>query len=495
MRQERAFEPAARLRPGHAILFLALSALLLSWPALVNRSSIFFPDTVNYVRSGEVAWKTVGKAVGLAAPTPVIAAPTAADVDTKNQATIDQKAPLAGRSIYYGVFAQAIRAVAGFTAIAVAQALLIGLVLLLALRRLGVTGWGGRLLVMGGVALGTTLPFFAGVAMPDVFAALTIVPVALLIAYRDRMAAGEQAFWLLAIVVACMFHMSFAVAGFATLVLAAGLAWGRLRRTVGSFALLAGALFLGAALLSAANVAVERFTKQAFMPIPFLLARTIGDGTAAPVLRERCRHEKLATCYWLPAMPLHSNDFLWDLKHPTVKPWIGMTDPEKRQVAAEQRTIVLAAVAAHPVEQVVAAFRNSAEQLTTVDLMEFRNQPNFTWIFSKTLSEEFRAYEQSPLWRGTFSLPLLSRLSLVVYLAALVGSLLLLLLWRRLPIATDDRLRLACSIMLAGLLANAAVHGALSAVFGRYQGRVSWIALFVLLVLLVRMGLERRRLA
>jgi hypothetical protein len=45
-------------------------------------------------------------------------------------------------------------------------------------------------------------------------------------------------------------------------------------------------------------------------------------------------------------------------------------------------------------------------------------------------------------------------------------------------------------VLLAGIVANAVISGAISGVFDRYQGRVAWLALFGFLVLAAR---ERRR--
>ncbi len=85
-------------------------------------------------------------------------------------------------------------------------------------------------------------------------------------------------------------------------------------------------------------------------------------------------------------------------------------------------------------------------------------------------------YRNTAIAQGWMPLAQISILMRAVYFAGLVGIGMMLWQRGRGVIAGDSAEVRFVLLLLVGIAANAAVSGAISGVFDRYQGRVAWLA-------------------
>jgi hypothetical protein len=470
----------------HGAVWAAGSALLLVvllLPAWINRQPVMYPDSVGYFHAGYAAIKQVKREADIhLRHRPPSEAPSLARQQSDGVAT--------ARSVYYGLTYVAGYVLGGVWALALGQALLAAACLLLAGRRAVALKPPWIVAALCAIALASGLNVFAVTAMPDVFAGLMLLSAGMLLAYGKAMARGEKIFWLAVVLLACLYHK--AHLAILALTLAASLLLPFVRREgLRDFLLLAAAGLIALLGHYAVDLAVRAATGKAPISTPFLLARMVGDGTAERYLRETCPARPFATCAYLSRMPMTENDFLWS--HAPDVGVMGVAPAKVRAaIAGEANAIVLGAFAAHPLEQIAATARNVVAQMGDVGVREYRLLPTDTIAPIPMLRWALDRYASSGIARGWMPLGAISAVMRAVYFASLVG--IGTLLWRRrggpVPALAPARLVL---LLLAGIVANAIVSGAIAGVFDRYQGRVAWLAPLGFLVLLAMMLAERAR--
>jgi hypothetical protein len=459
-------------------LVLLLVGLLL--PAFVNRQPIMYPDSVGYFHSGYAAIKQAKSILDAhqGSPAPTAPALTSRQADGVTTA----------RSVYYGLTYVAGYWLGGVWALALGQALVVLAALVLAARHAVPLDPLRRIAVLGALVVLTGLNVFAVAAMPDLFAGLMLLAVALVLAYAPQMTRLEYAFWLGLIALAGLYHKAHLAILAVTLVLAAPLVW---RRRGRDLLLLAGAGLLAWVGHMAVDVAVTKATGKPPIAPPFLLARLVGDGTAERYLRDVCPKRKLATCAFLDKMPMTENDFLWS-REPDRSVMGGADRQTRAAIAAESGAIVLGTLQAYGGEEAAAAARNVMRQLGDVGVSEYGLTPKDEVAPIPMLAWALDHYAKSAIAQGWMPLMEISVLMRSVYFAALVG--IGMMLWQRgrgqLPKDSDEVGFVL--LLLIGIAANALVAGAISGVFDRYQGRVAWLASLGFAVLLVKMLNERR---
>lgn len=460
-------------------LALLLVGLLL--PAFVNRQPIMYPDSVGYFHSGYAAIKQAKSILdahqGSHAPSAPALTPRQADGVTT------------ARSVYYGLTYVAGYWLGGVWALALGQALVTLAALVLAARHAVPLDPMRRIAVLGAVALLTGLNFFVVAAMPDVFAGLMLLAVAVVLAYAPRMPRLEYLFWLGLIALAGLYHKAHLAILAVTLVLAAPLVW---RRHGRDLLLLAGAGVLAWVGHVAVDVAVTKATGKPPIAPPFLLARLVGDGTAERYLRDVCPKRNLATCAFLGKMPMTENDFLWS--HDPDRSVMGGADRQTRAaIAAEAGGIVLGTLQAYGGEEAAAAAGNVMRQLGDVGVSEYALTPKDNVAPIPMLAWALDHYAKTGIAEGWMPLMEISVLMRSIYFAALVGIGMMLWQRGRAPMSKDNGETRFVLLLLIGIAANALVAGGISGVFDRYQGRVAWLASLGFTVLLVKMLNEKRQ--
>lgn len=141
---------------------------------------------------------------------------------------------------------------------------------------------------------------------------------------------------------------------------------------------------------------------------------------------------------------------------------------------------------AYPGEELAAAAHNVLTQLGDVGVSEFALLPSDDVAPIPVLRWALDHYRSTAIAQGTMPLEAISAFIRAVYFSALLG--IGMLIWRRRPGGSAE-LNFVL-VLLAGIVANAVIAGAISGVFDRYQGRVAWLALLGFLALAAQ---ERRR--
>ncbi len=423
-------------------LVFAAGAIILCVAALANGEPILFPDTLSYLLDGEqlirLSW------------------------------------PGNERPVFYGLAIWFLHWERTIWPVLFAQGLVMTHLLWLTLRTLGAPS--RRFVLLGlvaGLAAVTPLSWYVSHVMPDVFTGVLVLAMFLLGVCRQRIGRGETIYLFLLATAAICFHLSHLPLAL-TLASAGLLAWlvPRWRPTLRP-ALLTGPILLALATFFSFSLVVYREVTLTPKSPPFLLARVLADGPGRAYLRVTCAHTPFpyVLCRELDRLPDTENGFLWGMLAPI------RTTPEFWAIRAEQGPIVAGTFRMFPGWTAWTMLRNTARQLITIDsATEFGPHDRLTLL----QHYHFVApnYDQSLQGRGLLDDPHLLWINRIHAGAALAGLLVAVLLawmcWRRgavLPVVL-------LSVVLLSLVVNAFVTGALSGVFGRYQGRIIWLLPF-----------------
>ena len=400
------------------------------------------------------------------------------------------------RSPYYGIMLYTLAHRGTLWALTAVQALACAWLLFLLWRSMAPAAptWTYYTL-MAALSLGTSLPWVAGFAVPDIFAAVLAMAATLLWIYRGHLARWERlgAWGLLA--AAIVFHGSHLLLMVGLLVV--GVIAARLMkapaRSVRIFAgLSAAAMVVAVAAGSIYGAAIKAHTGDELRRPPFLVARVLADGPGRAYLRESCaKGAKWATCKFVHT-PLNDSDkILW-----SALPEDGVfnrSNYERRvQMETEEMSFVLAVVAHDPVGQFSASMRNWGLQLVNFWVDDPLRRPMAFLkhdYWGKTnlvglLRGVGECGRQGELCQPKVKINQLAAVDEKVVIGALG-----LLIWGLLRPETLGALRrrsfswtspmsratAATLFLAAAVVINAAVCGIVSGPFPRYQARVVWL--------------------
>ncbi|WP_096700390.1 hypothetical protein [Magnetospirillum sp. 15-1] len=211
------------------------------------------------------------------------------------------------------------------------------------------------------------------------------------------------------------------------------------------------------------------------------LALFVQNGIAKKYLDEVCpQGADLEMCDHKDELPRTADEFLWgDSPFDELGGWTAMHDESGR--------IVSGAIRLFPLDVLKAAAANTWEQIDSIESGE--DLVPMTWHFVKTqlrrYPDEFKQFRFARQQRrpaidfhtmNAFQIP-------INQAAELVTLVLLAVAWRR-----RDRTTTGLAIVVvAAIIGNAIVCGALSNPHDRYQNRVVWLALFTAVVGAVRL--------
>jgi hypothetical protein len=424
-------------------LLIAAGALMLCWPAIYNGYPLLWFDSCAYLLEG---W---GRFF------PVM------------------------RSPFYGLALAPFLALKSEWPIILAQAATAAALIFLVLRTVSgrVRPW-QYLLLLGALALLTALSWHSSLIMADVFAGFLPLGVFLIVFVRERLAWWEAGFVFAVTCVASLVHYShlplvaaLGVAALAILLLE--------RRRWRDILPAAGCCLAVVAITIAGHMAAQEklHHKLAISPSSslFLLARFVEDGPAKDYLSAHCPDVHFALCAYVEQMPMGTTEFLWDPEGPV------RTLGGGNAVGAEADVLVAGILREQPLRIAWQALGNTLEQLVTLDIgkaVRRFTSADHDWQSCGAQMQirmpadymEFMSARQSAGHLGAdffFSLQTLT---------AILGSLLLLLfLAAGVVLRFDRRLWELTWLVLATLLANAAICGALSGPDGRYQSRLLWL--------------------
>jgi hypothetical protein len=447
---------------NRALLGFSLVVLCAAFvaPAVLNGQPFLYPDSVQYYHAGAAALR---KLASLVSP----------DYEQyRLLSAADAHGIATHRSVYFGILFVAAHYAAGAWGLPMLQGALSGAALVLVLRRIWPAPLYTQVLAAALVAFTSGLGFFSMTAMPDVFAGLTIVAIAL--SFRTDLEPAETHGWLLLVLVGCLFHKGIIV--LAVVVLGACLLL--FRREIGQripqFLRLGAAIAVAVIGQVAVIETVQAITGHETIQIPFLLARFVGDGTAERYLAAECPVRHYTTCKYLSRMPMTENEFLWTAPGKTA---MGTASKEEKlAISREADEIALGTIRMFPLSQGRLSLRNAAAQFTDVGVSEFGLAPIMIRPDTTSLRSDIDSYRSSRVAKGTMPLIAISMMMTLVYWASLMAGIGIAILRPR-TIGTLP------AVLAVGLVANAVVCGALAGVFDRYQGRVVWLApLFLIAV-------------
>lgn len=391
------------------------------------------------------------------------------------------------RSTVYGLFLTLLSWLE-FWPVVVAQSLVTVWVLALTLRALG---FGGRPYLLVGVTAAlcafTTLPWLTSILLTDIFAALPVLAVYLLVFSSDALRRFERPA-LIALIAFSVATHSATFAVLAALVLVAAAA--RYALGMGAFSgVLRGAvaLALGALMLLSANyVTSGRFV---WTPggIALSFGRMLQDGIVARYLHEHCPDRRLRLCTHRHELPDDADVFFWSGDGSVFNRlgrFAGLGD--------EMGLIVGESLRAYPAWQLQAAAVATLRQLVRVSTGEgvVPTAWHTVGMIEKFTPHAAPAMRASRQQQGEIDFTEINAIQRPLALAAML-LLVPLMLWgmRRQPI--NDLGRLAATIACA-LLANAVVCGVFANPHDRYGARLVWLAPLVVGLAALRLHEQRR---
>ena len=429
---------AAWVRQHAVALAVLAGAMLLVWPALVNGYPILFTDTHAFlVQAGQprMVWD---------------------------------------KPFTYGPFLRLFHEGVSLWLPLAAQGLILSHLLWLTAKALGQARAGGHLLLCAVLAAGSAAPWFVSLLMPDIFAPVTVLCLFLL-GFGVRLSTRERAWVGVLATAAIAFHLTHLI--IAAACIAAGLLLRPGRRTLRMALPLLAAL---AVLVLTNAVGFGRFGVSPFGAV-FALARLVGDGPAAAVIRRSCPQAGWHICAFAARLPTDSDDFMWNPQGPV---WTAPGGPER--FAAEAGTIVARTLREEPLWVARTALANTLRQLPMVRLgdvlkpdgLETSVTGSLRAYFPPAEMDRFHAALQANGRLEAVAAPLNPAQGLLLLAAALATAWQLGRALHAHGGRGADPTRAALpALVLAALLANAFACGALSGPHHRYQARIAWLVL------------------
>ena len=344
------------------------------------------------------------------------------------------------------------------------------------------------------VALGTfgaSAWFVIGFVMPDIYAAVAVICVALLFAYADRMSLLERVGLAAILMASAAFHATHLVVAAALTLAGIGAShfFRSKKRLLRSRALLATASALGVAIAlqfafdTAARAVLGTSPKRS----PILTARVLADGPGRLYLDNVCSETApFLVCAYRNGSFKSADEFLWS------SAGVFQTLPvEQRLKLIEEEPRFVTAVAMHyPLNVLKAAIANVVEQFVLIWPAEAWIDPGAS--FSDPAWSGADLFQVAPFLslcvanpgRCVPALPealIASSVAITVVLSFGVIAAHFVAARRRMTgTQADDsayeRAIIFAFLILVGLVANAGLCGAISGPHTRYQTRVVWLA-------------------
>jgi hypothetical protein len=502
-----------------------IGAMMLMWIALVNGQPFFlFGDTATYVREADAAvvwafgprfatpWTTSdvirafdrGFDTSPIATKPQLNEPLRPDWDVLPQRraghviSLQDGIVLAGRSFYYGVLLYIGELAGGFWLSVLGQALVVAYVIfILAVRCYGLS-LAAFLILIGTLALISTAPFFVGLLMPDIFAGVTILVTAILIAFWGNLKRYERIVLALILTFAVMTHpthLMVCVVMLGIYVIAnalRGFSFQRFR--VGAVVVISACVAAGILAELSFNFFVAKVIGVPPIRPPFIMARLIEMGPGYEYLKTHCSDPVFTVCRFLDQLPQRTETFLWS-SGASVGVFPLASPETKRALGEEQYAFAIRVLMFDPVGVTVSLLRYGLHQLGTFGLAEFYYCDECaTEIRDSLPAEHWSRMQHAVAFHHSWP----SRAFTIVDHFFVILSLMLLTAVAAFHFNRGvDRRALqveACRLLpgwffvavAVGIGANALICGGFSVVHDRYQARVIWLLPLVALLLLAR---------
>lgn len=413
---------------------LLICAALLSGVAIYNRYPLVWPDTGGYLRPINIIF----------------------------------------RSIFYSFFVYPSRMVGTLWPVVYLQSLLVAYLLRLGLREVfGITSRSNFLVIIILLCVLTSLPWYTGFLMPDIFTPVLVLGLFLLAFCVQGLSQWERIYIVALTFLAAVVHYSHVPIAIG--LLATGLV---ARVIIGKWAPdRVPHLMLPAAIVAASTIAiiVSNYLTLGLVTFSvggyaFELARLQADGQAVEYLRDNCGKRSYKLCEYVYRMPMEDWRFLWSDTGPMRQ--LGWLQERK-----EGTEIIWGTIEEYPLWTLQSAIANTFSQVTMFEtaarVISFTDAPYPTRDLEAVYPADFAAYQDSRQARGELAnLYGLKRLDTEVVILSFVYCLLIAGLFAKdgqwLPI------ELIATIAVS-LVLNGFVSGALSQPDNRYGSRLIWL--------------------
>jgi hypothetical protein len=387
-----------------------------------------------------------------------------------------------GRSALYGTFLAAGMPLQFWPNIFIQAALSLWiLALVLRVHRLG-----GSPVLLGSLIIGlsalTSLPWYVGQLMPDIFLPLAVLALYLLAFSHGSLTRWEIGGLVALIAIAIAFHMTILGLMLALMLVLALLkpVAIRVRFPTPGLALPGAAVIAGLVIAPTSNLAITG--KFAFTPggTTFLFGRMVQDGIVAQYLADHCPDETLRLCGYRDRLPTTADDWLWNYESPLHKlGWWRAFEPEANRIIRES-------LSQYPGRHVMAALSATVQQLvqfTTGEGMRSNDNWHTESVFATLAPQALKQFRASRQQNDEFDFTLINVVQMPLAWLSMAALVLLLSLKRKTP---GDQSSAALSAMcLIALLTNAAICGVFSNPNDRYQSRLIWLAPLAAIVTLL----------
>ncbi|ALD22039.1 hypothetical protein [Hymenobacter sp. DG25A] len=346
----------------------------------------------------------------------------------------------------------------------------------------------GRLALVGGVAWLTGVSWYCSQLMPDIFTAVGVLALALLLLARP--ASTERLVLLGILLLAAVMHSSNLLT-FSLTVLGVGVVgWhqrlfrrGILHRP--DWLLVLGITLSGWVVLPVLHAAFGGGFQISKASPAFLVARLSESGVLDKFLQENCGPEnQYLLCAFRDQLPNDAMQFMWDGNSPLHRTGGWNANRAEYQHIIRQ---VLLSPRYYPLllsESIQATLRQLTHVAHGDGLTPFRENTNPYWKVAEYAPYELKEYMSSLQNRGQLDFKNLNeRVYGAQLLALLVVGLMLFGPWSARVAPAAAGLVLVCG---AGIVSNALVTGSLANVLDRLQGRVAWLLPWVALLLLAQ---------
>jgi hypothetical protein len=393
-----------------------------------------------------------------------------------------------GRSALYGLFlVSGIRL--DFWPAIIVQGLISLWLVKLVLRTHGSKGSMILYFVSAMLVLLTSLPWYAGMLMPDILVPAAALSLHLLAFAHQQLRRLELLALVLLAAFAIASHMSIlALAGALLAVLVAlKLLVARLALPPPRLRYPVGAISAGIALALLSNLVITGQPRLTPGGSTFFFARLLQDGIVARYLDDHCPDATVRLCSFRAEIPQDSDEWLWgNSPLGRLGGWEAF-EPEARR-------IIIGSILSYPWLHVRTAIGATAEQFFTVATGEgFQAKDNWhaESVFKRYAPESMASFAASRQQHDAFEFRILNAIHVpVAILTAVLLPAFSVLLRNRSPHVAA----LAGTVFFA-LLANAAICGIFSNPNPRYQSRIAPLAVLTTLVIAFELVRSRAHLS
>lgn len=506
-------------------MVVVAGAVMLLWPAIINGQPFFYADTPNYVRAPDAAvvwafgprfatpwtdsdvieafsWR-FAKSSSTAKPQLDKPLPSDSGVATERRGhhsnSLRNGLIVAGRSAYYGALLYIGELAGGFWLSVFSQALIVAYVtFILALRCYGLS-FRVFLITIVALAAVSTAPFFVSFLMPDIFAGVAILIVAILISFWENLKHFERIIMALTLTFALITHLTHLMVCIAMLgiYVVAKLSRGFSYKLFRSGAVVTIAACIAIAILGDLCFDFVVHKVVGFSPVrpPFVMARLIEIGPGYQYLKANCGNAAFTVCRFLKQMPRPADSFLWNQDAA-----VGVftpADPEtKRALGDEQYAFAIRVLMFDPIGVSVGLLRSGLRQMGTFGLEEFHYCDQCFIALRDNLPAEYSEKMQNTIaLRYSWPWQVFTIIDYIFVILSLIVLAVAAVIHFNREVGRYFVIQLeACRLLpvwffaavALGIASNALICGAFSAVHDRYQARVIWLVPLAAIMLLVR---------